>query len=243
VHALAASPTLIQKDDTRSGCCRFGSDARVSLGNHCAGWSASGGPCKRRTPETDATRSRLEFTATQAGGDFDGAFGRFQAVIVFNPADLAHSRFRVEIDTASVDTGDKDRDDVLVGGDFFAVERWPKAGFEAARFVSLGGGRFEALGRLTIRDVTREIRLPFSFRPSTDGAQAGMAGGTTIRRLDYGAAGRVAGHQVGRRRRPDPVRVDAAAQIGRLGIESATSHHTTAGGSPCRLLPRRWISV
>jgi polyisoprenoid-binding protein YceI len=138
------------------------------------------------TWSTDPVRSRLEFTATLAGGDFDGSFERFQADIVFDPADLPHSRFRVEIDTASADTGDKDRDDALAGGDFFAVERWPRARFQADRFSSLGGGRFEALGSLTIRDVTREIRLPFSFRPSSDGARAEMTGGTTIHRLDYG---------------------------------------------------------
>jgi len=135
---------------------------------------------------TDAARSRLEFTATQAGGDFDGAFGRFQADIVFDPANLAQGRFRVQIDTGSARTGEKDRDGLLAGADFFAVERWPRSRFEADRFVSLGGGRFEALGRLTIRDVTREIRLPFSFRPSPDGTRAEMTGGVTIHRLDYG---------------------------------------------------------
>ena len=135
---------------------------------------------------TDAARSRLEFTATQAGGDFDGAFKRFAADIVFDSADFAHSRFRVEVDTASVDTGEKDRDAVLAGGDFFAIERWAKARFVADRFGSLGDGRYEAFGKLTIRDVTRDVRLPFTFRPSSDGTHAEMAGGTTIRRIDYG---------------------------------------------------------
>ena len=135
---------------------------------------------------TDPAQSRLEFTATLAGGDFDGAFRRFKAEIEFDPSDLAGSRFRIEIDTASADTGDADRDVALEGADFFAVERWPSARFAADRFVALGNGRFEALGRLTIRDNSREIRLPFSFKPAADGTHAGLAGGTTIRRLDYG---------------------------------------------------------
>lgn len=135
---------------------------------------------------TDPARSRLEFTATLAGGDFDGAFRRFRADIDFDPADLQGSRFRVEIALASADTGDTDRDLALEGADFFAVERWPSARFSADRFVALGNGRFEALGRLTIRDMSREVRLPFSFEPAADGSRAGLAGGTTIRRLDYG---------------------------------------------------------
>jgi polyisoprenoid-binding protein YceI len=135
---------------------------------------------------TDAAQSRLEFTATLAGGDFDGTFRRFKADIDFDPADLAGSRFGVEIDTASADTADAERDLALRGADFFAVERWPSARFSAERFVALGDGRFEALGKLTIRDTSREVRLPFSFEPVADGKRAELAGGMTIRRLDYG---------------------------------------------------------
>lgn len=135
---------------------------------------------------TDTAGSRLDFTATQAGGEFDGSFRRFRAEITFDPADLAGSRFQVEIETASAATGDRDRDQTLAGGDFFAASRWPKARFEADRFIALGGDRYEARGRLTIRDVTREVRLPFRFQPAAGGAEAAMTGGTSIRRLDFG---------------------------------------------------------
>lgn len=135
---------------------------------------------------TDAARSRLEFTATQAGGEFDGSFRRFRAEVVFDPADLPGSRLRVEIETASAATGDEDRDDTLAGKDFFAAGRWPLARFEADRFVALGGGRFEARGKLTIRDVSRDARVPFTFQPAAGGVQAEMTGATAIRRLDFG---------------------------------------------------------
>lgn len=135
---------------------------------------------------TDTAQSRLQFTATQAGGEFDGAFRRFRAVIVFDPADLAGSRFRVEIETDSAATGDKDRDQTLAGSDFFAAGRWPLARFEADQFVALGDDRFEARGKLTIRDATREVRVPFRFQPAAGSGQARLTGGTTIRRLDFG---------------------------------------------------------
>lgn len=134
----------------------------------------------------DSTGSQLDFTATQAGGEFDGSFRRFRAEIAFDPADLAGSRFQVEIETASAATGDKDRDQTLAGNDFFAATRWPTARFESKRFIALGGDRYEARGRLTIRDVTREVRLPFRFQLAAGGGEAGMSGGTTIRRLDFG---------------------------------------------------------
>jgi polyisoprenoid-binding protein YceI len=135
---------------------------------------------------TDPARSRLEFSGTLAGGRFDGRFVRFTPEITFDPADLARSRFRVEVDTASADTQEGERDGMLKGPDFFAVERWPTARFEATRFVQTGAGRFEARGRLTLRDVTREIALPFRFETAGDGRSATLSGGAAIRRLEFG---------------------------------------------------------
>ena len=135
---------------------------------------------------TDLAASKLTFVATQAGGEFEGRFARFTPVIVFDPADLAHSRFAVEVDTASAQTGEGDRDKVLTGKDFFAVEQWPRAHFETTALRAAGAGGFEASGRLTLRNVTREVRLPFTFTAGADGKTARLAGGTTVQRLDFG---------------------------------------------------------
>jgi len=136
--------------------------------------------------QTDAAESRLGFTAVQAGGEFDGNFASFRPDIVFDPDDLSACRFSVMIDTASVATGDPDRDAALKGDDFFASERWPTARFEADRFSPAGAGRFEASGRLTLRDVTRDVNVGFSFEQDPDGRTAHLRGGTVIRRLDFG---------------------------------------------------------
>jgi len=135
---------------------------------------------------TDAAASTLTFVATQAGGEFEGRFRRFTPVIVFDPADLAHSRFSVGVDTSSAETGETERDNTLKGKDFFAVQQWPSARFESLSFRATGGGAYEATGRLTLRDVTRDVRLPFTFKPSADGRSALLEGGTTVKRLDYG---------------------------------------------------------
>ena len=135
---------------------------------------------------TDLSNSRLAFRAMQAGAEFEGQFKRFSPQIQFDPSDLAGSRFEVEIDTRSADTQDGERDETLTGVDFFATDRWPSAHFEATGFAAKGAGKFEARGRLTIRDVTRDVVLPFTFTPAPDGKHATLAGGTTIRRLDFG---------------------------------------------------------
>ena len=135
---------------------------------------------------SDPARSRLEFSGTLSGGTFDGSFARFKPEITFDPADLTGSRFDVTIETASADTQDADRDAILKGTEFFAVERWPVARFEAGRFTAAGPGRYTAQGKLTLRDVTRDVTLSFTFKPSADGATATLAGGATIKRLDFG---------------------------------------------------------
>jgi len=135
---------------------------------------------------TQPGASKLTFVATQAGGEFEGRFARFTPVIVFDPTDLAHSRFAVEVDTTSAETGEPDRDNVLKGKDFFATGQWPRAHFESTAFRATGPGSYEARGKLTLRNLTHEVRLPFTFKAGTDGTSAVLAGGTTVQRLDYG---------------------------------------------------------
>lgn len=134
---------------------------------------------------TDPARSRLAFVATQAGGEFNGQFRRFNADIAFDPGDLPGSRFHVTIDTTSADTEDETRDKALVGDDFFATGQWPTATFDATRFTALPDGRFDARGRLTIRGMSRDVTVRFTFKPEADGRGAVLKGGTTIRRLDF----------------------------------------------------------
>jgi len=135
---------------------------------------------------TDSAASKLTFLATQAGGEFEGRFKRFTPMIVFDSADLAHSRFAVDIDTTAADTGERDRDNILRGKDFFATQQWPTARFETIAFRATGPDAFDATGKLTLRNVTQEIHLPFTFKPAADGKSAALVGGTTVHRLDYG---------------------------------------------------------
>lgn len=128
--------------------------------------------------------SRLAFVAVQAGAPFEGAFEKFNADITFDPQDLAASRFDVTIDVGSVNTRDGERDDVLKGPDLFAVEKWPQARYVAERFSARGGGRFLASGKLTLRNVTRDVPIEFTFEKNSQGAW--LRGSGKLQRLDFG---------------------------------------------------------
>lgn len=135
----------------------------------------------------DQAKSTLEFTFTQAGALNKGHFGRFPVSMDFSADNLAASRLEVGIEVNSLDTGDKDRDDTLRGADLFNVAKFPQAHFSATQIQKTATG-FEASGKLTIRGVARDARVPFTFRTASEaGATVGyMSGKLTIRRLDFG---------------------------------------------------------
>jgi polyisoprenoid-binding protein YceI len=147
-------------------------------------------PCAlTATPYTmDAAHSTLGFTAIQTDGEFAGHFKDFKADIVFADDDLTHSRFDVVVMVKSVDTGQDNRDDMLRGPDLFAVNKFPTSHFVTVSFTRKALGQYEAAGKLTIRDVTRDIRLPFTFKSNktASGTESWLKGALMLKRLDYG---------------------------------------------------------
>lgn len=129
-------------------------------------------------------RSTLTFAGTQAGAKFEGSFEKFIADIRFDPRDLASSRFEVKIDLGSVNTQDGERDDVLKGPDLFATAQWPQARYVADKFTSRGGLKYSASGKLTLRNVTHDVPIEFTFEPGAAGAS--LQGTATLNRLDFG---------------------------------------------------------
>lgn len=135
----------------------------------------------------DPAKSTLEFSFSQAGAQNKGRFKRFVTTFDFAPDNLAASRLEVTIEVATLDTGDQERDDTLRDTDLFAAKKFPQAHFSAAQIVKTAAG-YEAVGKLTIRDATHDIHVPFTFRSANEqGTAVGyMSGKTTVKRLDYG---------------------------------------------------------
>ena len=135
--------------------------------------------------------SRVGFIATQGGAPVEGVFESFDAEIRFDPQALDQSRVAVTIDIGSVNSESKDRDDTIRSASLFDVATWPNARFEAEGFTQNGDGDFEASGRLTMRDVTKDVVLPFKLEVAPDPDQPGQLravakGELKVQRLDYG---------------------------------------------------------
>jgi len=134
----------------------------------------------------DPAKSTLTFVFVQAGAKNQGHFTRFPVSFDFSADNLA-ARLEVTVDMGSFTTGDEERDDNLRGDDLFAIARYPQAHFSATQFIKTASG-FDAVGKLTLHGVTRDLHVPFTFRTATEnGMTVGyMSGSTTVRRLDFG---------------------------------------------------------
>jgi polyisoprenoid-binding protein YceI len=128
--------------------------------------------------------SKLTFVGEQAGAQFEGGFDKFTADISFDPKNLAASRFDVKIDTASVNTQDGERDTTIKSADLFDVKKFPAARYVADKFTDKGGNKYSATGKLTLRDVTKDVPIDFTFENKDGGAW--LKGTAKIKRLDFG---------------------------------------------------------
>ena len=135
----------------------------------------------------DPAKSKLEYTFVQAGAQNKGAFKKLSATLEFAADGLAASKLDVIVDMSSLDTGDKERDDTLRGADLFDVAKYSQSRFTSAQIVKTANG-YDAVGKLTLRGVSRDVHVPFTLRTATEqGKPVGyLTGQTTIKRLDFG---------------------------------------------------------
>jgi polyisoprenoid-binding protein YceI len=144
--------------------------------------SAVAGPADPWT--IDPAKSRIAFSVEQVGKIASGRIGSWAGTIVFDPQNLSGARIDIRMDMRTAATGAKDVDDMMRGRDFLDVASQPEARFVSTGVTSRGGDTYEARGKLTIHDVTRDVVLPFTLR--LQGNQATARGTLQIKRLDYG---------------------------------------------------------
>lgn len=137
-----------------------------------------------QTWQVDAAKSALTFTNTYQDVAYTGQFHRFTAKIDYDPADLAHAKFDVDVDITSLDTQNGERDHAALGAEFFDTARFPHAHFATTSFRKATNGRVLAEGTLTLRGVSKPVTLAVKF--AQDGNAATLDVTTQLQRLDFG---------------------------------------------------------
>lgn len=123
----------------------------------------------------------LEITVQQLGSAVTGSFADWTAAISFDETveNGPAGSVDVVISIGSLTLGSVTSD--AMGSDFFNVENFPTASFNAT--IERGAEGYVAIGMLTIKDTTLPATLPFSLDISQ--GVATMQGGLQIDRRDF----------------------------------------------------------
>jgi polyisoprenoid-binding protein YceI len=145
--------------------------------------------------ELDPAHSAIYFSVNHIYSTTRGYFEDFKGEVLFSPDDLAGSRFDFEVDVKSINTGNSKRDGHLNSADFFDSGKYPKMTFTSSAINHVKGKQYVVEGRMTVKDVTKEVSVPFSFLGVTahpfdkKSEVAGFEAQMTIDRLAYHVGG------------------------------------------------------
>ena len=118
-----------------------------------------------------------------------GEFQTFSGSVNIDEANPAATTVDIQIDAASINTRDAQRDAHLKSPDFFNVDAYPYLTFKSKR-VEVKGERANLIGDLTIRDVTKEVTLDVEYVGQSKSpwgtTVAGFNAETKINRKDWG---------------------------------------------------------
>ncbi|NLU69468.1 YceI family protein [Streptomyces sp. HNM0574] len=139
----------------------------------------------------DSAHSRIGFSVRHAMvTTVRGAFAEYESRLYFDGRDPSRSQARIAMSTASVRTGEEQRDAHLAGRDFLDAAKYPRMTFVSTAVELAGPDVYRMTGDLTIRDVTRPVVLeltyigyvtdPFGYE------RVGFDGTTTINRSEWG---------------------------------------------------------
>lgn len=128
-------------------------------------------------------QSQIVFVTKQMGVPVEGAFGRFEAQVAFDPRKPAGGTVALQIDTGSASLGVPQSDAELPRPLWFDAAKFPKAVFQSSAIRALGGGSFEIAGRLTLKGHAQDVVVPLSIAPS--GSYAVATGNFTLKRLAF----------------------------------------------------------
>ncbi len=143
------------------------------------------------TWKIDASHSAIHFSVRHMViSKTRGRFAKFGGEITFDPQDLAKAKVEVNIEPASIDTADAQRDGHLRSADFFDVEKFPTATFRSTKVQDQGGGKLRIDGELTIRGITKPVTLEGTYegagKDPWGGERAGFIASTSLDRRQWG---------------------------------------------------------
>ncbi len=139
------------------------------------------------TPHSDASFKIRHLMVSNVKGHFSKVSG----TIEYDGKDVKSVKIDAEIEVASIDTGDKGRDEHLKNPDFLDAAKYPKITFKSTSVKSSGKGKFAVTGDLSMHGVTKAVTLDVegpadAIKDPKGVTRTGATATTKINRKDFG---------------------------------------------------------
>ncbi|MEJ5265217.1 MAG: YceI family protein [Bacteroidales bacterium] len=174
-----------------------------------AGLFAQGGLQAQSKWQVDKAHSTVKFSVQHLViSEVEGSFRTFDGSIVSKNDDFTDAVIDFSVDVNSINTDNEMRDNHLKSDDFFNAAKFPKMTFKSKSFKKVSGNKYELVGDLTIRDVTKTVKFDVTYggtvKDPYGNIKAGFKASAVINRFDYGlkwnalteAGGAVVGNEV-----------------------------------------------
>lgn len=120
-----------------------------------------------------------------------GFFEEFEGTTHFDRDNLDESSFNFKVTVNTINTHNRKRDGHLRSDDFFSAKEYPYMSFKSTKISHLKGNQYLVQGKMTLKDVTKDVEIPFTFfgikdNPFNPKEQvAGFESQFTIDRMTY----------------------------------------------------------
>ncbi len=112
----------------------------------------------------DASHSEIGFKVKHMMiTNVSGSFGKFEVNVETEGDDFSTAAISFTAETNSVTTGSEQRDGHIYSPDFFDVENYPEMKFVSTKLEKLNNENYLLHGDLTIKDITKPVKLDVEF--------------------------------------------------------------------------------
>jgi polyisoprenoid-binding protein YceI len=139
----------------------------------------------------DPMHSELQFKIKHLMiSNVSGAFKNFSAEVETEAEDFSTAKINLAAQMDSISTNNEQRDAHLRNSDFFEVEKYPELKFKSTKVEEVDNDTFVLHGELTIKEITKPVKLNVEFNGATKdpwgGERAGFVISGKINRTDWG---------------------------------------------------------
>lgn len=143
------------------------------------------------TWKIDPAHSQIQFSVRHMMiSNVRGRFEDFTGAVEFDEEDPARSSVEVQIEAASINTKEPQRDTHLRSPDFLDAEKFPQLRYKSRRVEMIDASHGRITGDLTVRDLAREVVLDVEYAGKAKSpwgtVSAGFSATAKLSRKDWG---------------------------------------------------------